>query len=142
MNHATKTDLLARCVLVPGVLDADTLDALRRIPCDSPAETAALLAQDVRDGLARVCRIEREGVRVGFLIFGIDRPANELVIHAAFGADGRENLMPEIFEIGVTLGRECECGSIRFHTMRPGLVRLALERGYRASEVTMRKAIT
>lgn len=135
--------LLTRFVLKPGVLNASVAAGLRAVKCDRP-EVVGYLLEDIRAGRAKVAHIEREGVRVGFVVFEATAD-HELFIHAAFGRDDRRNLVDELVGDGSglleTLARACECTVIRFHTQRAGLVSRALERGFHVSEIVMRKAV-
>lgn len=134
---------LANVILAPGVLSEADKAALRSIPCDSRENVAASLLADLAAGRAKIAHLVREGRRLGFVIFAVT-PEHELTVNAAFGYDGRENLVAELIgDSGLLFGlaRQCECDSVAFSTARPGLVRRALEHGFRVSEVVMRKAV-
>jgi hypothetical protein len=136
---STKLATLARLVLRPAQWDANAEGWSRLIPCDSPGDLSAKLREEVNAGRARVCHLKRDGAKIGFVVFSAD-DRHELVIHGAFGSDGK-NLVTELLPVVENLARQCECDTIRFHTMRPGLVRAAQNLGFRVSEVIMRKAV-
>lgn len=134
-----KLDLLASFVLRPSQWDGTAAKWASKIPTDSPGDLSAVLADEVEKGRAQVCRVERHGIQVGFLVFSATE-RHELLVHAAFGRDGSD-LLPDAFGIFDGLARMCECDVVRFHTMRPGLIRRAQADGFRVSEVIMRRDV-
>ena len=139
----TRASLLAGVVLAPGVMSEVDAAALRSIPCDSAENVAASLLADLAAGRSKMAHLKRDGARLGFVVFSVT-PEHELTVNAAFGYDGRENLVAELIgDSGLLFGlaRQCECETVAFSTARPGLVRLALKHGFRASEVIMRKDV-
>lgn len=140
MNIAVKVDQLSRFALSPSLWDASADEWARSIPHDNPGNVAEVVANAVRSGLARLFYVEREGARVGAVVCEFDAAAGELIVIAAHGRD-REKLTQTYFDLVEDLARKSGCKSVRFHTMRPGLVRRALSAGWRASEIVMRKAL-
>lgn len=138
-----KAALLSALVLTPGVLGAFEIGAIQGITHDAPHDLAAELVDDIRRGRATLAHIDRDGARVGFLVYTVDAP--ELVIHAAFGPDGRARLLPDLIGPEATvvddLATSHACRSVRFHTTRPGLVNRALACGFRISEVVLRREV-
>lgn len=138
-----KSATLALCILRPGILSEMDADVIRRLPCDVPCGVASEVLAQIARGESKVCHIERDGERVGFIVFSV-LPNHELVINAAFGRDRRENLVDALIGDGaliLSLARQCECDSVRFHTVRAGLVKRATEHGFRVSEIIMRKVL-
>jgi hypothetical protein len=139
----TRASLIAEVVLAPGVLSEVEAAALRSIRCDSGENVAASLIGDLVTGRAKLAHVKRNEHKIGFVVFTVS-PEHELTVNAAFGYDGRENLVSELIGdsgLILSLADQSGCETVAFSTARPGLVRRALEHGFRASEVVMRKAL-
>jgi hypothetical protein len=132
--------VLSHLVLAPGVLGGEDFAALRAMRCDSPADVAGELAADVVAGRARVARVERDGARVGFVVFEVTS-AHEFVVHAAFSGDSHRSLLPALVDAVDAAALREGCTSVSFSTARPGLVAGCLKLGFRVSEVVMRRAV-
>ncbi len=136
-------EILSNVVLAPGVLDAAAEAALRGIPKETAEDVAGSLLADIANGRAKIANVERDGRRLGFVVFTVT-PEHELTVNACRGYDGRENLVQNLIGSGqllLNLARQCGCDSVAFSTARAGLVRAALCEGFRVSEVIMRKAV-
>jgi hypothetical protein len=131
---------LARFVLLPSQWGPEADRWARSLPADSPENTAEDLAQRVREGTAKVCDLMEGETKRGFIVFTVT-PGHELFVLAAFGRAKRENLMEVLIPLVDALARAAECDSVRFNTMRPGMIRRAQEHGFRVSEIIMRKAV-
>lgn len=137
----SKLELLARVVLEPALWDAHADAWARLIPHDFPGSHAENLLDLVTRGAAQLCRLVTPSGCVGFVVFDVEESKGcppELVILAASGRDGTdltEAMGPAFERIGAKHG----CRTIRFHTMRPGLIKKARSLGYRVSEVIMRR---
>ena len=139
-------EVISRLLLERAPWDAVDSEFERRIPFDSPHESAGLLQRMVAEGTAHVHRFIRNGERIGLLVTRIDdgNLGREFVCIAMFAetADGRP--------ITAEIGRACEalaraegCTCMRFHTCRPAMARFAVEHfGYRVSEIVMRKTLS
>lgn len=135
--------LLARVVLAPGVLNAAEAETLRRrLPSDAPGDVREQLLSELDRGEVQCCRMLRDGVPLGFIVYATF--CGELIVHAAIGNDGHENLIGDLAgdnALIVQLARQCACEVVRFHTIRPGLVAKAMQYGFHVSEVVMRKKV-
>lgn len=123
-------------------LDAETAAAARNIPHDEPGDFVEFLRAKIARGAAHVADAVNASGTVGFLVYAVSPfgAEKELVLVAAFGRDRSDltaEFMPEIDALARSLG----CGTVRFHTMRPGLVTKAKELGFRVSEMVLRKTL-
>lgn len=140
MNATAKIPLLTRYVLRPAQWDENAAAWSKTIPHDFPGDFAALLKRKVSEGSWFARQIVKAGELVGFLVFDVEILGEcppELVVIALAGRDGSdmsEAALPYIFQIAV----EMECKTVRFHTMRPGLISKAQKHGFRVSEIILR----
>lgn len=146
-----KLALLAAVILRPGLWDAQAQAWSKLIPHDFPSDYIEHWTKLIRSGDAEVLDILavtpgteiKTGVRVGVVVVTIchDFLTPELIVLGAFSSDKHADLtevsLTQIQEIADSKG----CGSVRFHTMRPGLIAKALRAGFTVSEVIMRKEV-
>jgi hypothetical protein len=141
---AAKLSLLRRVILAEAAWDEQSAAWARVIPHDFPGDYAAHLLEMVRSGEARLVQIRtEESGPVGFIVYSIEvvhACPPELVVVAASGRDGRD-LTAELDHAIHALAEQHHCRTVRFHTMRPGLIHKAGSLGYRISEVILRKEI-
>lgn len=143
MSHAAKLALLAALVLRPGNWDAQAAAWSKLIPHDWPGECGDSWEKMIAAGEAEIVFAEKNGERIGFIVFNINRefPSPELVVLGAFSPASRFDLtaetLPQIESLGLLRG----CKTVRFHTMRPGLIAKSLRAGFVVSEVILRKEI-
>lgn len=136
-----KTALLAAFILRPGVLDDQAESWSRLIPHDFPGDYASHLRAEVAAGRAELLDLVTPSGRAGMVVVSVERfEPPELVVVAAFGRD-RVPLTPEFLPQLEALARSRGCATVRFHTMRPGLVSAGLGAGYSVSEIVMRKDV-
>lgn len=142
MNTAVKLAMLSRIFLASGTWD-ETADAWARlIPHDSPGIHGDHLRAQVEAGEAKLDYIVTPAGRVGILVYTVmDYPVPEFVIIAMYARESGADLTAEVYPSVRDKARAMGCGTIRFHTMRPGLVRKACALGFRVSEVVMRADI-
>jgi hypothetical protein len=133
--------VLAALMLRPGIWDAQAAAWSRLIPHDWPGDFAEHWAALIREKKAEVCDAVIEGRRVGVVVFSICReyPTPELVILGAFASAGGHDLTAEAFPQIYRLAIERGCRTVRFHTMRAGLIAKAVAAGWTVSEVVVRK---
>jgi hypothetical protein len=113
-----------------------------RIPFDDPHEFRDILRRQVEDGSAKLCELTRDGEPIGMLLYRVEEyAARELVIIAAYSSDRSIDWSDWLAAFLENLGRGLQCGSVRFHTLRPGLVENAIRHGYRAAEIILRKVL-
>lgn len=141
LMHAAKIALLAGFLLRPGNWDAEAEAWSRLLPHDWPGEHSGHLGERVASGEAQAVDILQDGVRVGVLVYDVDQSFSspEMVILAAYSAapgscDITAHCLPQIKQHAHEIG----CATIRFHTMRPGLIAKCIKSGFRVSEVVMR----
>jgi hypothetical protein len=118
-------------------------EAEKHLPMDSPIEFRDHLRRGIAEGGFHAATIGDEGGDRGLVVYKIEEGSErEICIVAYYAKDtaGRP-MIPLIDVVAQTLARRFECSSIRFHTIRPGLMRHALERGYRVSEIILRKSV-
>jgi len=142
MSQFAKIALLGALMLRPGVLDAQAKAWAEKLPHDFPGEFSDHWAGLIDDG-TEALEATKDGERIGLVLFKLDAAFTppEFVIQGAFspvnGAQLTEHLLPQIEAIARARG----CGTVRFHTMRAGLVAKAQSAGWRVSEVVMRKTL-
>jgi hypothetical protein len=136
-----KIQQLTRLVIRPAQWSDRFNDMAKGIPHDEPCELAAVLAEKVSRGAASVAELVTPSGVVGFLVYAFAFGGRELVLIACHGRDGT-NLAGEIREHVETFARRKGCSSVRFHTMRPGLVRRAVASGYHVGEIILRKNLS
>lgn len=143
MNLVAKTALLASFVLRPCHWDAQAAAWARLLPNDNPEEHAQLFAKMVTDGEAEAFEVAGPEGRIGVLVCHVDRsyPLPELAIHGAFSPETHRNLTAEFLPLIEAKTIELGCATVRFHTMRPGLVAKALGNGYQIREVILAKDV-
>lgn len=142
MNADAKLDLLSRALLRPGRWDAFADACARRIPHDEPGDFSAYLRERVANGSASLAWVETANGRAGFVVYSVSTfgAAREFVVLAAFASD-RSDLTAECVPQLETLARSENCSTLRFHTMRPGLIRKAESLGFHVSEIILRKTL-
>ncbi|MBC7367166.1 MAG: hypothetical protein H7343_10220 [Undibacterium sp.] len=123
--------------------DAATAAAARFIPHDEPGDFVEFLRGKVVRGEASVCDIETASGVVGFGVYSVSKfgTARELLVIAAIGSRDKTDITAEVMPELETLARANDCASIRFHTMRPGLVKKVTAHGYRVAEMILRKTL-
>lgn len=126
-------------MLRPSQWDADAEVWARKLPTDEPGGNFHWLRSQVTSGAAKIATLTKDGEAIGFVVFKIEGDA-ELHILAAFGHD-RTNLIEILAPLTDQLARRCDCETVRFHTMRPGLIARAQDHGFRVVEVMMRKRV-
>jgi len=145
VKHAAKIALLAGFILRPGHWD-DQADAWSKLlPHDWPGTHAETLGEKVKSGELRCLDLLKEGSpeKIGTVLYDIDSqfPQPEMVIVAAYSGankfDVTAHCLPELEALAVSLG----CATIRFNTMRAGLVAKTSRNGWRVSEIIMRKDV-
>lgn len=146
-----KLALLAAVILRPGLWDAQAEAWSKLIPHDHPADYLKHWGKLIQDKDAEVFDIlavqpgsdVASGVRVGVVIVTVchDFLTPELIVLGAFSSDKYADLtevsLAQVEDIAESKG----CRSVRFHTMRPGLIAKALRSGFTVSEVIMRKEV-
>lgn len=118
--------------------------ALRGIPNDDPGGTfSAVVAGLLREGKASLAEIVANGERVGFTVYQIETFAgnHRELVSVATVCEGTRNLKFEIEHSLEAIARANGCRSIRMHTARHGLVKLALNNGWHTAEIVLRKSI-
>lgn len=140
--HATanraKMEQLTGFILRPGQWDADAAAWSRRIPHDWPGDHVENLRRQHSAGEIELVHVYEDGRKAGFLAYA--RDGREFVIVSCFSRTGDDfcaQALPQIEALALAAG----CDSIRFHTMRPGLVKKAQTLGFRVSEIILRKAL-
>lgn len=125
------------------VWDEFAQQCARRIPHDDPIAFADPLAQKVKEGRYAVFQVVQGETPIGVVVYDIqEKNGRELVIIAAYAQAPHFDLtglhLPDVEAHARHLG----CCSIRFHTIRPGLVAKALKQNFRVSEFILRKNVS
>lgn len=113
-----------------------------QLPHDSPGLARRFLHEAVTSGTAELFHITRAGKVVGMVVAEVDHGFNppELLVRAGYSSD-HTPITPEIFGLLEQIARERGCGTLRFHTMRGGLIARAEAAGWRVSEIILRKNV-
>ncbi len=113
------------------------------IPFDNPTGFADWILREVSSGnlLQVVMRID--GENVGTLTYCITGDTfKELLITSAFIKFAPVNLLPIVDTFSTVIAKRANCKFIRFHTVRKGLIKIALkDYGYKVSEIVLRKTL-
>lgn len=136
-----KSALLGRYVVsrIPWDEQAAAWSAL--LPHDRPELHGDHLGALVKSGKASAYELRGPAGRMAILVASIStRYAEpELNIVAAYCAENMGDLTAEFLPQLEEQARAAGCATVRFHTMRPGLIAKAQAHGFRACEVIMRK---
>jgi hypothetical protein len=113
------------------------------IPFDNPTAWNDYLARGVKDGSFVLLDITHKGERVGILVYRVDASAaRELVIVAAYcNPIPGEDVSSFIVKTSEAIGHKENCQSVRFHTLRPGLITKTTKAGFRVAEIVLRKSL-
>ena len=117
---------------------------LRKIPNDDPVSFVDFVVARIRSGEYKAKDIFSGHEKIGITVYFVEDFGNhrELVSVATYtnasAAGFSDFWQAEI----VNLARALKCKSIRFATVRHGLVSLALRNGWNVTEITMRKYIS
>lgn len=119
---------------------AESQDA---IPFDNPTGFKDWIYREVSSGNLLQVIMRVDGMEVGTLTYCITGETFlELLITSCFLKFSEVNLLPIIDTFSVIIAKRCHCKFIRFHTIRKGLVKIALkDYGYNVSEIVLRKPI-
>lgn len=128
----------------PANWDAQAEAWSRRIPRDVPGRYEEELAAKVSRGAAHLAHVETDAGLAGIIVYSVARVGSEreLLIIAAFGGQDRRDLTAEVLPEIEKLAVRMECKTVRFHTMRPGLIEKTTAQGFRISEVILRKTVS
>lgn len=111
---------------------------LRGIPQDNTAGHVDFILDKINKGEARALDIKKFGVKVGFCI--VEKCGSDFWVLAMKGTkffNVKETVLPHL----ETLAREVGCSTVRFKTVRAGLIELGLESGFAISSVEMFKTL-
>lgn len=137
--------LVSAFVLRPAIWDRQAEAWARLLPHDSPEDYGALFSQMIKTGAARAFELVKnsDGRRVAIVVARVDRSykSGELVIEGAFAPQNRGDLTAEFLPELEAKARDLGCATVRFHTMRAGLVAKAMQAGFRVCEVICRKDV-
>ncbi len=145
MNKSAKISLLSRYMLRPFHWDQLAEAWARLLPHDSPQDYSEAFSRMVKAGEAQAFEVvdPAQPGRVAMVVARVDRkyPSGELAIHAAYAPENQGDMTAEFMPEIEALARKLNCATVRFHTMRPGLVAKALKQGFRVCEVIVRKDV-
>lgn len=111
---------------------------LRGIPQDNTAGHVNFILDKINKGEARAFDIKKAGSKVGFAI--VEKSGSDLWVLAMKGTkffNVKETVLPHL----ETLAREAGCSTIRFKTVRAGLIDVGLSSGFAISSVEMFKTL-
>jgi hypothetical protein len=117
---------------------ADAWAAL--IPRDNPAGYPGHLQNLINSGEAELFHIVTPASEsaAGFVVVAVE--GEDYVVHAAYGIAGND-LTEKFLPLFEAQAKERKCVCVRWHTMRPGLIKKSLNLGFEISEVVLRKKI-
>lgn len=111
---------------------------LRGIPQDNTAGHVDYILDKINKGEARALDIKKSGVKVGFCVYEIC--GSDFWILAMKGTthfDVAKNVLPFLEQ----LAKDKRCSTIRFKTVRAGLIDISLKNGFQISSVEMQKTL-
>ncbi len=110
------------------------------IPFDRPDAHAAFLKNAVDRGEIAALTIAIDGVDCGLMTCAARQfhDGKELVIYSAYCNDQRISFLPIMKTCAIKIAIQHGCSSIRFHTVRKGLIREAMKLGFGVSEFVLR----
>lgn len=150
MKTVAKMALLAAFILRPCHWDAHAEAWARLLPHDSPEDYGEHFTALVRSGEAQAYELVTAqgaegagGSRVAIVIARVQNIAGlgEFVIEGVYCAKNHKGLTAAFLPQLEAKARDLGCATLRFHTMRPGLVETAVAAGYRVCEVICRKDV-
>lgn len=141
---SAKTALLSAVVLRAGLWDAQAAAWSRLIPHDWPGEHVQAWAEMVMRGDAHVIDAVRNGERIGVVVYSVCRDYEnpEFVILGAYSPETHADLTTEVLPELSSFARAAGCATVRFHTMRPGLLHKAIRAGFTVSEIVLRRDLS
>lgn len=142
-NSPTNRLNRAQFILEKGIMGEEHEAILRsKIPHDQPMEMINHIFRAVQSGKAIYCDIKnRKGKIAGWMVIQFETSSSELIVLATYGYDARASITPDILPNLEWLARENGLKHIRFHTVRNGLIKRAVDAGFHVSEVILRKEI-
>lgn len=111
---------------------------LRKIPQDTNANHVPEIVTKINNGIAKIFKIQKNGIEVGFCIYEIYE--NEfwiLAMQATEYIDSFKNIYFQICDFAKILN----CKSVCFETIRAGLIEKALQNEFYIWSVKMRKLL-
>lgn len=112
------------------------LTAFDKIPIDDISLDKNFYQSEIEDGAKLYDLIDASGKHVYTLC---KKEGKEFVIIAAISEDGIFDAVKEGLEVLENEAKNLGCVTVRFSTMRNGLVKKAKDNGYRIAEVILRK---
>lgn len=143
MNVAEKKALLAAFVLRPCHWDAQAEAWARVLPHDSAEDYGEYFKKQVAAGEFQMYELLGATGRTTLLFLRIDRSYSlpEMVIEGTISHDKRPNMCGSFLPQIEDMARLAGCATVRFHTMRAGLIKVAIAGGYQICEVICRKEV-
>ena len=122
-------------------IDAMYDEAEKLIPFDSPNTTnnAGWLKRCVEKGTLEQVTLSIDGKPVGLITYAVTGELfNELLISTASITDHSFDYIPLLTTFAKRLAKAEGCKYVRFHTVRKGLVKKALDQGFFVAEIVLR----
>lgn len=116
---------------------------LRKIPNDDPVSFVDFVMRKIRTREYEARDIYNGKEKIGLTVYYVESFDNwrEFVSVATYTGKSAPGFADFWGDAIASLARELSCKSVRFATVRHGLVKLALESGWNVTEITMRKYI-
>lgn len=149
-NHSRINRILHRekvddktLVFSVGAIDELLTESLKAIPFDSPQCWGDWIRNGIKTGALSSVVLSLDDKAIGSLTYAIsgEPPRKELLISHAYINDTTFGYLPLLTTFAQRVGREAGCNSIRFHTVRKGLIIGALKQGFHVSEIVLRKKL-
>lgn len=124
-------------------IDELLAESQEAIPFDNPTGFSDWISREVSAGNLLQVVMRVDGLEVGTLTYCITGETfRELLITSCFLKFSKVNLLPIVDTFSVIIAKRCNCKFIRFHTVRKGLIKIALQDyGYNISEIVLRKPL-
>jgi hypothetical protein len=130
-------------VFAVGAIDELISDALKAIPFDSPQCWGDWIREGIKNGFLSSVVLYLDEKPIGSITYAIsgEPPRKELLISHAYINDTTFGYLPLLSTFASRVAKEAGCNSIRFHTVRKGLIIGALRQGFHVSEIVLRKPL-
>jgi hypothetical protein len=114
-------------------------EAQAAIPFDSPLANKDWIKKEIDNGNLTCITLRLNGKPIGTMTYAvIEANKRELLISSLHVNDTTFDYCKVMQNYGELIAKENKCDSMRFHTVRKGLIYKALKLGWHASEIVMR----
>ena len=116
-------------------------ECIAKIPFDCPWDWRTETLEQIQNGKLHCAEIISGDKKTGILVYAVidENGARELFVSCVFCTETKP--FAELSPIVDAIAAANQCQSIRFHTSRPGMVKVAENFGYKIAETIVRKKL-